>query len=66
MAPRSPSPAEDRPKNRETDYEDYRPQADGEAPRAATEPKGSEGSARSSKTATDPASGEDLGRPAKP
>jgi hypothetical protein len=34
-----------------------RPAHDGEAPRPATEPKGSEGSSNSGETATDPATG---------
>ena len=44
-----------RPKNREVEYEDQRP---GSPPRPATEPKGSEGSSNSPKTATDPATGQ--------
>ena len=38
----------------------------GTPPRSAYEPKGSKGSARSRKTATDPVSGEPTGRPAAP
>lgn len=41
-------------------------QKPGAPPRAASEPKGSEGSARSSKTATDPASGEPTGGEVSP
>lgn len=41
-------------------------QKPGDPPRSATEPKGSEGSARSSKTQTDPSSGEPQTRPPKP
>lgn len=47
-----------RPDNRETETEDQRtPVREGEAPRPATEPKGSEGSSNSGETATDPATG---------
>lgn len=68
-SPGSPSPAPpntERPKNRATEYEDYKPVGDGEPPRSASEPEGSEGSSRSPYTATDPASGESLGQPARP
>ena len=51
-------PTDSRPKNREVENEDLKPSGDGKAPRSASEPKGSEGSARNPKTATDPASGE--------
>lgn len=47
-----------RPSNRETENENQRPAGDGEAPRPATEPKGSEGSSDSGETKTDPGSGE--------
>jgi hypothetical protein len=47
----------DRPKNRETENEDLRPRS-GAPPRPASEPHGSEGSARNDKTKTDPATGE--------
>ncbi len=48
-----------RPDNRETETEDQRtPAHDGEAPRPATEPRGSEDSSNSGETATDPATGE--------
>jgi hypothetical protein len=50
----------DRPKNREVENENAKPAGDGHPPRSANEPKGSEGSARSSKTKTDPASGEPI------
>jgi hypothetical protein len=54
-------PDESRPRyNRD---EDQRP---GRPPRPATEPPGSEGSSRSSKTMTDPASGEPLGPQDRP
>jgi hypothetical protein len=47
-----------RPPNRETENEDQRtPSRDGQAPRPATEPRGSEGSSNSGETATDPATG---------
>ncbi|HEX8472253.1 MAG TPA: hypothetical protein VF633_14170 [Brevundimonas sp.] len=52
----------DRPKNRTLENENQRnPSSDGEAPRPATEPPGSEGSSNSGKTATDPATGEENG-----
>ena len=38
--------------------EDMKTPSDGSAPRPATEPRGSEGSASGSKTMTDPATGE--------
>lgn len=51
-----------RPDNRETETEDQRrPAHDGEPPRPATEPNGSEGSSNSGETATDPATGESNG-----
>jgi hypothetical protein len=49
----------DRPSNRETENEDLKPSGEGRPPRSASEPRGSEGSARGPKTDTDPASGED-------
>ena len=57
-----PDPSADRPKNRETEYEDLKPKTPG-PPRAATEPPGSAASVKTSKTATDPNSGEAKGRP---
>lgn len=51
-----------RPDNRETETENQRrPPAEGEPPRPATEPKGSEGSSNSGQTETDPATGEPNG-----
>jgi|GEM_PF-349772 len=48
-----------RPKSREVENENQRtPGREGEPPRPATEPRGGEGSSRSSKTATDAATGE--------
>lgn len=48
-----------RPKSRETENENQRtPDREGEPPRPATEPRGSEGSSRSAQTATDGATGE--------
>lgn len=55
-----PNPTDDAARNRD---EDMKP---GQPPRPATEPKGSEGSARNAKTQTDPATGEPLGTPPKP
>ncbi|MBJ7448053.1 MAG: hypothetical protein JHC81_11010 [Brevundimonas sp.] len=47
-----------RPSTRESETEDQRkPTHEGEAPRPATEPRGSEGSSNSGDTATDPATG---------
>ena len=47
-----------RPSTREGETEDQRkPAHEGEAPRPATEPRGSEGSSNSGETATDPATG---------
>lgn len=47
-----------RPPGYTSDNENQRPSGhDGEAPRPATEPKGSEGSSNSGETATDPATG---------
>lgn len=50
-----------RPKDRATENENLRPGPDGEPPRPATEPRGSEGSSNSGETATDPATGEENG-----
>lgn len=49
-----PSPLDRRDDQAKTRDEDMRP---GSPPRPATEPKGSEGSARNAKTQTDPATG---------
>jgi hypothetical protein len=47
------------PSNRERENQDLRvPAVEGEPPRAATEPPGSEWSVRTDKTMTDPVSGE--------
>lgn len=51
-----------RPDKRATENENQRtPSTEGEVPRPATEPPGSEGSSNSGKTATDPATGEENG-----
>lgn len=50
--------ADARPSNRETENEDLKPAGEGRPPRPASEPHGSEGSERTPKTRTDPASGE--------
>lgn len=51
---------DDRPDNRKVENENQRsPSRDGEPPRPATEPRGSEGSSNSGETATDPATGEE-------
>jgi len=47
-----------RPDSKSVENENLRPDADGEPPRPATEPKGSEGSSNSGETETDPATGE--------
>lgn len=47
-----------RPRNREVENENLRPSRDGEAPRPATEPAGSEESVQTPKAETDPGSGE--------
>lgn len=47
----------ERPKGHEPENENLRPGGDGQAPRPATEPRGSEGSSNSGETATDPATG---------
>jgi hypothetical protein len=57
-----PDPSADRPKNLQTEYEDLKPKEPG-PPRSATEPRGSEASAKTTKTATDPNSGEARERP---
>lgn len=47
-----------RPDNRQTENENQRtPTKEGQPPRPATEPRGSEGSSNSGETATDPATG---------
>jgi len=56
--PRAETP--DRRLNRDEDLKPARP------PRPASEPRGSEGSSRSSKTATDPATGEPGRAPPRP
>lgn len=48
-----------RPDDRKVENENQRPGKDGEPPRPATEPKGSEGSSNSGETKTDPATGEE-------
>ena len=54
-----PHPTPERPKNHEVENEDAKTaRREGRAPRPASEPSGSEGSARNSKTLTDPATGE--------
>jgi hypothetical protein len=53
-----PDPSDQRPNNRETEYEELKPAGDGRAPRSAYEPQGSEGSSDTAKTTTDPGSGE--------
>ena len=51
---------EDRPDNRKVENENQRtPAHEGEPPRPATEPRGSESSSNSGETATDPATGEE-------
>lgn len=52
--------------NHDKAYNRDQDQKPGSPQRMAQEPGGSEGSARTSKTATDPASGEDRGRPPAP
>ena len=42
---------------RQTEYEQEKPAGEGQPPRPATEPAGSEGSSNSGETATDPATG---------
>lgn len=53
----------DAPDGRLNRDEDLKP---GRPPRPASEPRGSEGSARSGKTATDPATGEPRRQPPRP
>lgn len=54
-----------RPRGRESADEDLRvPSEPGKPPRPATEPPGSEWSTKSAETATDPATGEPLRKPA--
>lgn len=49
----------DRPPTPETESENQRtPPREGQPPRPATEPQGSEGSSNSGETATDPATGQ--------
>lgn len=49
-----------RPDNRNVENENLRtPPGEGEPPRPATEPQGSEGSSNSGETETDPATGEE-------
>jgi hypothetical protein len=53
------SPDRARPSNREVENENQRPASSvGEAPRPATEPRGTKESSDSPKTRTDPGSGE--------
>jgi hypothetical protein len=54
--------ADNRPSNIETQNEDLKPSGEGRPPRQASEPRGSEGSARTPRTRTDPASGEQGGK----
>lgn len=62
--PASPSPNPARPSNHEVENENQRPASSegessgGEAPRPATEPRGTKDSANSPETRTDPGSGE--------
>ena len=42
---------------RQSEYEQEKPDGDGQPPRPATEPSGSKGSSNSGETATDPATG---------
>lgn len=52
-------PESDRLPGRQNEYEEERtPPRDGQPPRPAQEPPGSEGSSNSGETATDPATGE--------
>ncbi len=50
-------PQANRPKNREVENENARPDGEGTPPRPATEPKGAKHSQRSDKTLTDPGTG---------
>lgn len=52
------SPDRARPSNLEVETENQRPASEGEAPRPATEPRGTKDSSDSPKTRTDPGSGE--------
>lgn len=61
-----PATPADRPSNRSVENEDLKPAGEGRPPRSANEPHGSEGSARTPKTDTDPASGEQDGNPEDP
>jgi hypothetical protein len=55
----SPAPDPRRPPGRQNEYEQQRtPSREGEPPRPAAEPPGSEGSSNSGETAVDPATGE--------
>jgi hypothetical protein len=47
----------------EAQNEQQRPAGEGRPPRPSTEPPGSEGSTRTDRTATDPATGEPTGNP---
>lgn len=56
--PRQPAPELGREPGRQNEYEQERvPAREGEPPRPAQEPPGSEGSSNSGETATDPATG---------
>jgi len=48
-----------RPDDRAVENENQRPDRDGQPPRPATEPKGSEGSSNPGTTETDPATGKE-------
>ena len=54
------------PRTERTEWNRDDEQKPGVPPRTATEPKGSEGSSKTDKTLTDPASGEPRGEPAAP
>lgn len=54
------------PQNHDKAYNRDQDQKPGSPQRMAQEPSGSEGSAQTKKTATDPASGETKGRPSAP
>jgi hypothetical protein len=58
--PQAERPQAERPKSRETEYEDVKPKT---PPCSANEPRGSEASVKTSRTATDPSSGEARNRP---
>jgi hypothetical protein len=53
-----PSPDLARKPGYSSDYEQEKPAGDGEPPRPAQEPAGSEGSSNSGETETDPSTGE--------